>query len=94
MKKLILRMIPYFLVFCAFTLPRLGNLGQFVIADEPMYVRKSGNFYYALSPRQARLHLPGDPAGGPHLVDRRSRLPAALPGLPHPWAAWTSPTCT
>jgi len=39
------------LIFLIFTLPRLANLGQYVTADEPMYLREAGGFYYALSNR-------------------------------------------
>ena len=49
MKKMIVQSIPYFIILCSFTLPRLGHLGQYVTADEPMYLRESASFYYALS---------------------------------------------
>lgn len=40
------------LVLLIFTVPRLSNIGQYVTADEPMYLREAGGFYYALSHRE------------------------------------------
>ncbi len=42
MKKIIVQSIPYFIILFSFTLPRLGHLGQYVTADEPMYLREFG----------------------------------------------------
>jgi len=50
-KTRLLNTLLYLLLALAFILPRLVYLGQYVTADENLWLRRSANFYYALGQR-------------------------------------------